>query len=163
MVTDGVAFSNAVRVADEMTDDSDTLIIVTADHSHVLSIAGYTKLGSKILGLCYKLDKKGNPTDELCTAADGKPYTMLGYGNGASSLLTKDDNGNYTSPKGRPTLTQEQALDPDYNQAAMIPRSSETHAAEDVAIYAKGPWAHLFQGTLEQNYIFHVMKQAFQF
>ena len=163
MVTDGVAFANAVRVADEMTDDSDTLIVVTADHSHVLSIAGYTKLGTPILGLCYKLDKKGNPTDDLCTGADGKPYTMLSYGNGASSVLIKDGNGNYTSPNGRPTLTQEQALDPDYNQAALIPRSSETHAAEDVAIYAKGPWTHLFQGTVEQNYIFHVMKQAFQF
>jgi alkaline phosphatase len=60
-------------------------------------------------------------------------------------------------------LTQEQVLDPDYVQEALIPRSSETHGGEDVAIYARGPWAHLFQGTVEQNYIFHVMKQALQF
>lgn len=162
-VTDGVAFANAVTVADEMTDDSDTLIVVTADHSHVLSIAGYTKLGTPILGLCYLVDKKGNPTEDLCEGSDGKPYTMLAYGNGASSVLIKDDNGSYTSPNGRRAVTQEEALDPDYNQIALVPRSSETHAAEDVAIYAKGPWAHLFQGTVEQNYIFHVMKQAFQF
>jgi len=163
MVTDGVAFAEAVRIADEMTDDEETLIIVTADHSHALAIAGYTKLGTPILGLCYSLDKKGNPTDKLCLGADGKPYTMLSYGNGASSILKKDADGNYTSPKGRPTVTQAEALDPDYLQEAAIPRSSETHGAEDVAIYAKGPWAHLFQGTVEQNYIFHVMKQAFQF
>ena len=146
-----------------MTDDEETLIIVTADHSHALAIAGYTKLGTPILGLCYSLDKKGNPTDKLCLGADGKPYTMLSYANGASSILKKDADGNYTSPKGRPTVTQAEALDPDYLQEAAIPRSSETHGAEDVAIYAKGPWAHLFQGTVEQNYIFHVMKQAFQF
>jgi len=162
MLTDGVAFADAVRIADEMTDDAETLIVVTADHSHVLTLAGYTKLGSPILGLCYQLDKKGNPTDELCIAADGKPYTTIGYANGSSSVLKKDENGNYTS-NGRPTLTQEQVLDPDYVQEALIPRSSETHGGEDVAIYARGPWAHLFQGTVEQNYIFHVMKQALQF
>ena len=29
-----------------------------------------------------------------------------------------------------------------------------------IAIYAKGPWSHLFDGTVEQNYIFHVMDYA---
>ena len=77
--------------------------------------------------------------------------------------MIKDDYGSYTSPNGRRASTKEGALESDYNQIALVPRSSETHAAEDVAIYAKGPWAHLFQGTVEQNYIFHVMKQAFQF
>lgn len=60
----------------------------------------------------------------------------------------------------RPVLTQEEATDPDYLQQALIPRSSETHSGEDVAIYASGPWAHLFDGTVEQNYIFHVMQHA---
>ncbi len=31
-MTDGVAFAEAVAVADEMTDDSDMMLIVTADH-----------------------------------------------------------------------------------------------------------------------------------
>ena len=26
--------------------------------------------------------------------------------------------------------------------------------------YAKGPWAHLIDGTIEQNYIFNVMQHA---
>ena len=45
-------------------------------------------------------------------------------------------------------------------QQALIPMESETHSPEDVAIYAKGPWAHLIDGTVEQNFIFHVMHHA---
>ena len=41
-----------------------------------------------------------------------------------------------------------------------MPLGSETHGGEDVAIYARGPKAHLFQGTLEQNVIYHVMFEA---
>ena len=41
-----------------------------------------------------------------------------------------------------------------------MPLASETHSGTDVALYAKGPWAHLFDGTIEQNVIFHVMLHA---
>ncbi len=34
---------------------------------------------------------------------------------------------------------------------------SGTILREDVAVYAKGPFAHLFDGTIEQSVIFHVM------
>jgi len=60
----------------------------------------------------------------------------------------------------REELTQEQVTDPDFIQQAMLPMRSETHSGEDVAIYASGPFAHLFDGTVEQNYIFHVMHHA---
>jgi alkaline phosphatase len=36
----------------------------------------------------------------------------------------------------------------------------ETHAGEDVAIYAVGPNAALFRGVLEQNVIFHIIADA---
>jgi alkaline phosphatase len=45
-------------------------------------------------------------------------------------------------------------------QQAVVPKSSETHSGEDVAAYAKGPWAHLVDGTIEQNMIFHIMNYA---
>ncbi|MNV92143.1 Alkaline phosphatase [compost metagenome] len=41
-----------------------------------------------------------------------------------------------------------------------MPLGDETHAAEDVGIYARGPGAHAFQGVVEQNTIFHVMAQS---
>jgi alkaline phosphatase len=34
---------------------------------------------------------------------------------------------------------------------------SETHAGEDVAIFASGPGSELVRGVMDQNEIFHVM------
>lgn len=36
----------------------------------------------------------------------------------------------------------------------------ETHGGEDVAIFSKGPMAHLLHGVQEQNYIPHAMAYA---
>lgn len=44
-------FEEAVKVAASMTNQEDTLLIVTADHSHPFSLAGYTKRGNPVLGL----------------------------------------------------------------------------------------------------------------
>lgn len=156
-VTDGVAFADAVAMADKMTNDEDTLIIVTADHEHAIAFNGYTGRGSDILGLCMNIDGNGEKhSDEPCLADDGKPYTIAGYLNGGGSVLREDMNWAGV----RPALTQEEATDLDYTQQALIPKSSETHSGEDVAIYAKGPWAHLVDGTMEQSVIFHVMHHA---
>ncbi len=159
VVTDGAAFADAVKIADEMTDDKDTLIIVTADHEHAIAFNGYCGRGTPITGLCYKIDNKGTKYKaEPNLAADGKPYTVVGYLNGAGSVLKKQADGSFSGT--RPDLTQEQATDADYLQQALIPMSSETHSGEDVAIYAKGPFSHLVNGTMEQSEIFHVMMYA---
>ena len=158
-LTDGVAFAEAVAMADELTDDADTLIIVTADHEHAIAFNGYCGRGSAITGLCMGVSKTGiKHSNEALTAADGKPYTVVGYLNGTGAILTEQADGSFFGT--RAAVTQEQAMDPDYIQQATIPMSSETHSGEDVAVYAKGPWAHLFDGVVEQNYIFHVMNYA---
>ncbi|MBO6883041.1 MAG: alkaline phosphatase [Marivita sp.] len=159
VVRDQKAFADAVAMADEMTDDADTLIIVTADHEHAISFNGYCGRGSNILGLCMGIDGSGvghNGEPEL--ASDGKPYTVAGYLNGPGSVLIEQPDGSFFGT--RPNVTEENATDLDYPQQALVPKSSETHAGEDVAVYAKGPWAHLLDGTIEQNVIFHVMHHA---
>jgi alkaline phosphatase len=35
-----IEFDKAIKRGDDMTQDDDTLIVVTADHAHVMSIAG---------------------------------------------------------------------------------------------------------------------------
>ena len=47
---DTVAFSDAVQKAVDLTDEDDTLIVVTADHSHVFTVGGYAPRGNPILG-----------------------------------------------------------------------------------------------------------------
>lgn len=46
-----VEFSEAIKKAVEMTSRNDTLIVVTSDHAHTMSVAGYPDRGNPILGL----------------------------------------------------------------------------------------------------------------
>lgn len=158
-VTDGKAFADAIAKAMELTNPEDTLIIVTADHEHAISFNGYCGRGSNILGLCMMENEAGvEHTGEPNLAADGKPYTVAGYLNGVGSVLVEQADKTFSG--ARPDLTEEMATDKDYIQQALVPMSSETHSGEDVMVYARGPWAHLFGGVIEQNVIFHVMNYA---
>lgn len=55
-LTETVSLDKAVTKALELTNEEDTLVIVTADHSHVFSMGGYNYRGNDILGiLIYSL------------------------------------------------------------------------------------------------------------
>ncbi len=142
-LTDAVAFNKSIEAVLAKVDLKETLVIVTADHSHTLIINGYPDRDNPILGLVVE---KGR----LATGIDGKPYTTISFGNGPGA---KKDGP-------RADLKDVDTKDPDFLQQSLVPFSSETHAGEDVAIFAAGPWAHLFQGVVEESYIFQVMDHA---
>lgn len=43
---------------------------------------------------------------------------------------------------------------------ATMPAGEEMHGGDDVAVYANGPWAHLFDGSAEQSLVAHVVRFA---
>lgn len=157
---DTIMLSDTVQAIKNRVNLDETLIIVTADHSHVFTIAGYPKRGNPILGKVV-----GTGSDEPKLAADGKPYTTLGYMNGQGFAHYGDEtdaNAHDHMDVGRKDISNVNTQSPGYHQEALIPRSSETHGGEDVGIYAVGPGAHLVTGVNEQNVIFHIMHYAAQ-
>ncbi len=155
---DTAELANAVQVAMDRTSADDTLIIVTADHSHVLTMAGYPKRGNPILGKVM-----GVKSDVPDLAADARPFTTLGYANGPGSRVTGNipTAAGLAPPRsGRMLTANVDTGAPDYQQETAVPLNMETHGGEDVPIYARGPGGHLVSGVLEQNVIFHVMEHA---
>ncbi len=148
---DAAALDEAIAAALAMTDADETLIIVTADHSHTLAMQGYPQRGNPILGLVKE-------NDQLVLARDGKPYTTLSFANGPGSVCKEQPDKKWLCD--RPDLTNVDTTALGFQQQALIPLGSETHGGEDVAIFASGPGANLFSGTVEQNEIFHVMAQS---
>ncbi|XP_013115334.2 alkaline phosphatase [Stomoxys calcitrans] len=133
-------FEKAVQLARDMTDPQDTLIVVTADHSHTMSIAGYPGRGSPILGL--------NPHGR---SLDGLKYSILNYGLGPVQYL--DEDGNRLDLE---TIPREiDSIYPSY-----IKTGDGHHGGDDVGVYASGPFDHMFTGVLEQNTIPHIMAYA---
>jgi alkaline phosphatase len=153
---DTLAFDEAVKTALAATSRDDTLVIVTADHSHTMTFAGYSKRDSDILGLVKEQDGQNT------LAKDKKPYTALGYANGPSAAFAGVEEGEEApKPAGlRKDLTLANTANTEFLQPSLVPLESETHGGEDVAIYANGPMAHLFTGTVDQQYIYHVMMEA---
>jgi alkaline phosphatase len=166
-LTDAIAFAEAVAAADRLTDSKDTLIIVTADHSHTLFIEGYAARGNPILG------KARNADGSLQLDGAGRPYTTLGYANGPGSQAKSD-----AQPAGvkhfphlpkqfdpaavpRADLTNVDTMAPDYLQEAAIPMGAETHGGEDVPVYARGPGSDAVHGVIEQNQIYTIMRNAY--
>jgi len=89
---EAVMLSKAVGRAVELTSREDTLIVVTSDHSHTMTINGYPNRGSDILG------------HPKLSSADNMPYSTLSYANGPSYKarynLSNDKTGTYYRGKG---------------------------------------------------------------
>lgn len=181
-ITDTQAFDRAIEQALTQVNLQETLIIVTADHSHVFTMAGYPvrppdeleyavrdkPKGYKpdenyIFGNSYSLDKDtGSIVENLDT--NQTPYTILGYQNGPGYRVQKSR----VNPKKDRHLGSDGARprgpkDPNYLQEAAVPLHSETHGGEEVVIYAWGPFAHLMRGTVPNTEIFEVVSRALGF
>jgi alkaline phosphatase len=114
----------------------------------VFTIAGYPKRGNDILGLVVPPkgtgEDGGDGTSPLL-AADGKPYTTLGYANGPGAV-----SGERPLPQTGVTARQQ----------SLVPTGAETHGGEDVALFAAGPGATRARGVIEQNLLYTIIRKA---
>ncbi len=153
-----VEFQKAVAAAmEELGDEQgETLVVVTADHSHAVTINGYPPRGNPILGHVY------SEPHTYSHYPDGtkQAYATISYANGPGYFkhFKNDSSVPWMDMRGQ------DYNDVDFLQPAMVPTGpedpSETHGGEDVPIYAIGPQAYLLSGVHEQSYIAHVMAYA---
>ena len=184
-LTDTQALDEAIGAAAQMVDLRDTLIIVSADHSHVFSIAGYPmrplqelpyavtgfapgyehsqSAGHGILDVVWDLNQTTG-FDEPSTDRNGVPYTTLGYQNGPGYRGSSRVDPRADAFPGLGGIVPSGPVHPAYLQESAVPtRGSETHAGEDVAIYAIGAGADHVRGTVKNTHIFFTMKRALGF
>nr|XP_033778063.1 alkaline phosphatase-like [Geotrypetes seraphini] len=135
-----IELDKTIALAGRNTKEDDTLTVVTSDHSHVFTFGGYAPRGNPMLGLSAGLSD-----------TDFMPFTSIAYGNGPGFQLVDG---------GRQNISFIDIFDKNYQAQSAVPLQTETHSGEDVAIFAKGPLAHLLHGVHEQNYIPHVMAYA---
>jgi alkaline phosphatase len=176
---DAEELDEAVLAAASLINLNDTLLMVTADHSHVFNIAGYPSRPLNELSYPVKSapdDYRRAPFSGLfsvvyevnaatgdvvaATDANGAPYTILGYLNGPGYR-----NGPRVDPRTDPFKGMGGAAvrgpsDPNYVQEAAVPLGSETHSGEDVALYAIGAGASLVNGTVRNSFTLTVMRTA---
>lgn len=148
-LSETVALSDAVRVAAERTDPEQTLIVVTADHSHTLTLGGHPARGNPILGWVATLDERGERAAQPERDRSGQTYTALAYANGPKHVGA-----------GRRTRDGVDPAQPDYHQEFLVPLLQESHGGEDVAVFARGPGAEAFHGLHEQNWIHDAITAA---
>ncbi|XP_070506277.1 membrane-bound alkaline phosphatase-like [Chironomus tepperi] len=141
-IEETLEFSKAIKATLDRVDLDETLIVVTADHSHVMTVAGYSPRGTDI----FSASSRGE---------DGIPYFTLSYANGPGFLT------HYNVTSGHRVNAQSLDTTPiNFRFPAAVPLKSESHSGEDVVLFAVGPNAHVFKGALEQNLIAHIMAYA---
>ncbi|XP_069359660.1 membrane-bound alkaline phosphatase-like isoform X2 [Maniola hyperantus] len=138
-----VEYSKAVKKARELTNEDDTLIVVSSDHAHTMTVAGYPSRGNDILGVV-----------DTAKGQDGKPYTTISYANGKATSIGEGGRIDVTLSSQFSNRTL------DYSYPSLVPLDSETHGGEDVAVFAFGPWQHLFTSSYEQSVLPHLMAYA---
>ncbi|WP_046168462.1 alkaline phosphatase [Chromobacterium vaccinii] len=142
-LVDAVAFDDAIKTALAKVDLNNTLVVVTADHDHTMTINGYSKRGNPIHDIA-----RGYSDGQPAKDADGAVYTTLVFGNGPNRKPT------------RVSVDSAAATADDYQQETGIRLSSETHGGGDVMLMSGGAGSKGFKGVMDNTKVFGLVKSA---
>jgi alkaline phosphatase len=79
--------------------------------------------------------------------ADQKWFFTLSYASGPGHYDHVNSDGTRKSPRGKSYLS------PDFRQPTTVADDDETHAGEDVGVFANGPYAHVINNDWLMNYV----------
>ncbi|MCW3479985.1 alkaline phosphatase [Neisseriaceae bacterium JH1-16] len=158
---DTVAFDAAIKAAIDEVKKTDptlknTLFVVTADHDHTLVLNGYAARTGKTApgnpGVTGLVKNYGDGS--VAKDADGKPYTIIGFGNGENRVPG--------DRKSVADLDDATVSGNTYHQEAAVPVSagSETHGGTNVFLGATGANAELFSGVIDNTQVFGLLRKA---
>jgi len=120
-----LAMERAVRAAQKLISNQDTLTIVTSDHSHSLTFSGYAPRGSSILGIAQP------------SKIDGINMTTLGYATGAANNYQYEVVGGEVK---RIDPSRKNTTSFDYSQHTGVLHDEAVHGGADVAVFATGKY-----------------------
>lgn len=146
-LADTLAFDSAIQAALATVDLSDTLIVVTADHDHTMTMNGYGQRGSGL----HVLDVVRDPASgDPLLDADGYPYPTLVFGNGPNR------------PVVRSATDTMNLLDRNFTHISAVRTGAggETHGGGDVMLMAGGAGSEAFKGTMDNTRVFDLLMNA---
>ncbi|KAM9614761.1 intestinal-type alkaline phosphatase-like isoform 2-T2 [Morphnus guianensis] len=145
-LTEAVEFDRAIERAGILTDEAETLTVVTADHSHVFSFGGYTLRGSSIFGRALPARREWGMA--LC-------WTLLAPGHHGCGQRGDTGISWLTSPSIAPSpgLAPTQATDGKnytsilYGNGPGYPGANRTDVDDDTASEGTGTMARWWDGA----------------
>nr|CDS27093.1 alkaline phosphatase [Hymenolepis microstoma] len=140
---DTLAFEKAIRKATELVDLEETLLIVTADHSHSFQLVGQPSRLKSLLDLDEEYD---------IYIADKKGMTPMLYSSGPSAAIN--------SSRANLHLLNATIHNKNFSIPSLVPLPWATHSGEDVGVYATGAFSRLFHSTVDNTFIANAIKFA---
>lgn len=128
----------AVKAALQLVKLEETLIIVTADHSHSFTMNGYPTRGNDIFGF-------GNASNVIT-------YETLSYANGPGFYHHRRNDSTNVNETWINVAEDPTRGDPFYRHFSPIYQPDETHGGEDVGVYAIGKKRNFPRKTKHQRY-----------
>ncbi|GMT24759.1 hypothetical protein PFISCL1PPCAC_16056, partial [Pristionchus fissidentatus] len=115
----------------------DTLVVVTADHGHALTLPGYVHKQNSILAAEVETDGMD---------ADGLPIPNIHFAAGPGSKTN------------RSTYTEEDRKKDHFVSPAAYPAHWGAHGGEDIGIWTQGPYSWIFSGSMENTQVAYMIK-----
>uniref|UniRef100_A0AC35TNB8 Alkaline phosphatase n=1 Tax=Rhabditophanes sp. KR3021 TaxID=114890 RepID=A0AC35TNB8_9BILA len=150
-ILETLEMEKAIEAALKEIDLSETLIIVTADHSHSLTFNGYNERTNPVLA-AYNIDY---PTE---ISWDRKNYPSIQFAAGAGFDTMWEKNRFFNKYYTRKNMTTKQFQDPNFVTPACIKNIYGLHGGESVELHAIGPLSHIFSGNYDNTQIAYNMK-----